>query len=88
MNWLYSFENKQKIICKQIFRMGQPAYNDISEVYEETIYLGSENPFIYSRTYNLECHCQFNLVNFPFDSQQCEIIVRVTKRSTKNLYQN
>ncbi len=70
------------------FRMGQPTFNDISEVYEEKIYPGFDNPFIYFRSYDLECHCQFDLVRFPFDFQQCGINVRETHRQRNRNAEN
>ncbi len=36
---------------------------------------GEENPFIYSRFYDLTFNCDFQLERYPFDYQRCFIEV-------------
>jgi len=40
------------------------------------LYHGSENPLIYRNTYEIELHCEFDLYNYPFDSQHWKIEVK------------
>ena len=47
----------------------------IVELHEDEYFLGSGCPLELSRIYDLELHCQFQLINYPFDYQLCLIIV-------------
>ena len=46
-----------------------------SQLQENEIYSGNENPLILSRIYELIFHCEFELRNFPFDTQICLMAV-------------
>ena len=47
----------------------------IEELHEDEYFLGSDCPLELSRIYDLELHCQFELINYPFDYQSCYIMV-------------
>ena len=49
-----------------------------SSVNEDFYYQGSENVFVYKIDYEMTCNCIFNLYEYPFDTQTCEIEVRST----------
>ena len=47
------------------------------ERHEGTIFKGDENFIKYSREYELDLLCSYNLINYPFDTQICTIDVAV-----------
>ena len=44
-----------------------------SDLDNANVFYGYENHFIYGRTYSIELECDFDLRNFPFDTQECFI---------------
>lgn len=46
-----------------------------NQIAEDYLYLGSENPIIYKNTYELDFNCFYDLTNYPFDYQNCNIEV-------------
>ena len=54
---------------------GRP--NDLTFVYEDINYQGSENPMHLQRIYTVTLHCPFKLDMFPFDTQNCPIDIQV-----------
>lgn len=58
-------------------KMGQPVQNSQLEIYENEIFYGENNPFVYNRTYELQLACMFELQKYPFDYQHCFIDVRL-----------
>jgi hypothetical protein len=44
---------------------------------EKYLYSGSENPFIFTRTYEIKFNCHFDLHDYPFDLQTCYILVNI-----------
>jgi hypothetical protein len=56
-------------------RRGKPTPNPVTEIPENEIFTGAENPFLYNGTYELEFNCEFELHKFPFDFQNCHIDV-------------
>ena len=65
-------------------KMGQPVPNSQLEIYENEIFYGAHNPFVYNRTYELQLACIFELQNYPFDYQNCFIDVSSLKFIYKN----
>ena len=59
----------------EILKIGLPQRNSNHELFENYIYSGKTNPLIYSRTYDLKFACGFELHYFPFDHQECFILV-------------
>jgi hypothetical protein len=54
---------------------GNPILNSMSNLKENQLYKGSENPFVYERVYDLQLYCEFQLASYPFDTQTCSIKV-------------
>ena len=52
-----------------------PTLNSVSNLKENQLYKGSENPFVYERVYDLQLYCEFQLAMYPFDKQTCSIKV-------------
>jgi hypothetical protein len=46
------------------------------EIYEDEIFQGDSNPFVYKRSYELDLECNFGIQNYPFDYEECFIEVR------------
>ena len=49
------------------------------------IYAGSENPLKITRKYNAYLICDFNLMLYPFDSQHCDIHLKLHSGSKRYL---
>ena len=47
--------------------------NDFEDFERAKVYNGQENPFVYERSYSLPLECDFDLRNYPFDTQECLI---------------
>ncbi len=60
-----------------IARLGQPGPEKLSEVHENLLYPGKDNPLVLARSYIVTLSCTFQLTMFPFDSQQCSMVLRI-----------
>ena len=60
-----------------ILQRGPYKRNTRKETHEGTIFKGDENFIEYSREYELDLLCSYNLINYPFDTQLCTIDVAV-----------
>ena len=47
--------------------------NDYQELHEAIIFEGAQNPVVYSREFERDFSCSFNLDLYPFDTQICEM---------------
>ena len=56
-------------------RRGLPTMARRSLVNEDYIYPGSDNVFVYRRTYEMRYSCVYHLEAYPFDTQNCQIEV-------------
>ncbi|XP_042220595.1 uncharacterized protein LOC121865318 [Homarus americanus] len=54
-------------------REGSPTADDDSRLYEDDVYLGSENTMMLYQVYTVDFTCQFQLRLYPFDSQVCSV---------------
>ena len=54
-------------------RLGERFFNPSSEVEENFVFKGSENPLVMTRLYDLLHVCHFQLQLYPFDIQTCGI---------------
>jgi len=54
----------------------KPELSDISDLEENLIYSGNDNPLIYQRYFDLNARCNFKFDDYPFDTQHCPIVVR------------
>ena len=52
-------------------------YHDINEVHEARLYEGDENMLQYSRKYQMDFKCKYDLVFYPFDTQSCNIEMQI-----------
>ena len=59
----------------EILKNGPPTRNPQHELLENYLYSGDTSPLIYSRDYDLKFTCEFELQYFPFDHQNCYIMV-------------
>ena len=58
-------------------KLGPHRQNDISEIHEDYLYEGSQNPLVLSRSYTVTLTCGFELQLYPFDQQKCPIKLEV-----------
>ena len=59
-----------------------------NEMEEVAYYKGTENSLKYSRDFFLRFKCEFNLQNFPFDSQMCTILLKKPEKERQFLKYN
>ena len=62
----YSFEWDTRVFIK---REGNSTPSGLETVDESEIFIGSENSLVMSQTYTRTFQCQFELSNYPFDTQ-------------------
>ncbi|XP_071530491.1 uncharacterized protein [Panulirus ornatus] len=62
-------------------RLMTPSQGDNSAPGEVELFLGEGNPLIVSRKYSTTFSCDFNLVLYPFDIQQCDMHLRMLSAS-------
>ena len=58
-------------------RHGKHGNNPVTEIHEDYIYKGSENPMVLARYYTVTLTCGFELELYPFDHQECPIELEV-----------
>ena len=57
-------------------RIGQPLPDDIARALEANVYTGVDGYIIMSREYFIDCTCDYELVYYPFDTQEhCFLIL-------------
>ena len=56
------------------------------ELHETAHYHGSENPLVYSRDFDLEFKCSFNITYFPFETQTCKIELKAGNKIRNFIY--
>ena len=57
----------------------EPFVSNESDLDENLVYVGSTNPLIYLRYFDLNARCIFVFNDFPFDTQRCLILVSILK---------
>ena len=62
-----------------IVDVDNPIPHDLTELHEGNVFIGSENIVKYSREYQMEFQCHYNLRNYPFDKQKCTIDLQVPR---------
>ena len=77
-------DDKASIIVK---REGEARPNELTALNAAELFKGQENPFHYSRTYSTKFECDFNLRYYPFDTQECVMVLKVlnSQRDELNL---
>ncbi len=85
------FYNTQKKLKSQndedafatITRQGRYQGSPRSQLENALFFKGAENPITISRVYDSEFLCDFNMAMFPFDTQQCSIILIMKGNTNK-----
>ncbi len=67
------FDEFSSVVVK---RNQTPMISKQEEIYEDEIFQGDSNPFVYKRSYELDLECNFGIQNYPFDYEECFIEVR------------
>ena len=65
-------------------KVGGFVYADAIITDETKIFKGSENNFIYERSYMKTFICEFDMEKYPFDTQRCAIDIRVKPKDEKS----
>ena len=60
-----------------IIRTGSYKLNDIYELHEARVFKGDENMVRYSRNYQMDFKCEYELAFYPFDTQKCNIEMEI-----------
>ena len=63
-------------VLATVARQGSFTVSGIEDPVHASFFTGQENPLTFSRTYNIPFTCQFDLAWFPFDSQECTMVLR------------
>ncbi len=58
-----------------IRRSGSPEFQDITLLHNAHIYPGGSNPITSSRVYSQKFLCDFDMSVYPFDTQNCSVIL-------------
>ena len=60
----------------------------MTDLHNNHIYAGEENPLLLSRIYTTSFTCDFNMARYPFDIQECNMIftLKVRMPQFNNLY--
>ena len=66
-----------------ISRKGKYDKNDKSQLQNAYIYRGEENPLTIARVYDIAFICEFDVRIFPFDTQNCSIVLAMAGNSGK-----
>ena len=60
-----------------VIRTGKYVLNEINELHEARVFKGDENMMRYSRNYQKDFRCEYELAYYPFDTQICNIEIEV-----------
>ena len=52
-----------------------PTLNSDEQLQENYIYDGETNPLVYEKYLDLNLRCNYEFLKYPFDQQQCSILV-------------
>ena len=63
-------------VLATITRQGHFTISGMEDPIQANFFTGRENPLTFSRTYDIPFTCQFDLAWFPFDSQECTMVLR------------
>ena len=64
-------------------RYSSPTLNTNDQIQENEIFEGATNPFVYQRYFDLEVRCNYKFSDYPFDKQECQVIVSTTQLFSK-----
>ena len=68
-----------------IERKGTYQLNSFTDLMISHTYKGEENPIVISRVYSTSFLCEFNMANYPFDTQICSMILVLKGNSGKHI---
>ena len=80
---LFDNHNKRKRVLIDgntslvVRKEGNGTYNDFEDLERAQVFYGVENPFVYERSYSIPLECDFDLRDYPFDTQECFIELTV-----------
>ena len=57
----------------------------LSDSIENVLFLGEDNPLELKLRYKIEYNCNFHLVTFPFDQQNCDLIMKMNIEKESNI---
>ena len=57
----------------------------LSESIEDSLFQGEDNPLELKQRFKIEYNCNFQLVKFPFDHQNCELIMKMKIQKESNI---
>jgi hypothetical protein len=63
-------------------RYSSPTLNTNDQIQENEIFEGATNPFIYQHYFDLEVRCNYKFFDYPFDQQECQVIVSAAQLKT------
>jgi hypothetical protein len=64
-----------------ILKNGSSGKVSLSKILNEHLFEGSENPIIMERSYSTKFICTFDMSVYPFDNQECSIILTMDGNS-------
>ncbi|XP_076033277.1 uncharacterized protein LOC143020649 [Oratosquilla oratoria] len=65
-----------------VYRGAPPLPDDLSRGVRDELYLGSENPLMWQQQTSAPFNCAMDLRNFPFDTQRCQLHLKLTSANT------
>ena len=60
-------------VSARIQRLGHFVTSDRTQAIKANYFWGSQNPVTFSRIYDIQFICKYDMAWYPFDSQQCEL---------------
>ena len=73
-------DRKTRVVVE---KKGDFTLSPITDMEEHAYYKGSENSLQYSRDFYLRFSCQFDLRNYPFDTQICSVLISKPSKEDK-----
>ena len=78
-------DSEARFVVKEKGPMTLSSENEVEDV---AYYKGSENSLQYSRDFHLVFNCEFDLHDFPFDTQMCTILLKKPDKEQQFLEYN
>lgn len=65
----------------EISKEGRPKKSSTTAINNEQIFDSNDNPIVQKRVYDIEFICNFNMENYPFDIQTCNVELKMKENS-------